>query len=348
MKGESLFSDSRQGVVVKSISNGLFMVMLLGVALNAEPLVQMKSAELAQRAIPSVVLIKGIATDGSQVVGSGFIVDAAGSIVTNLHVIRGLKSLGVRLSNGDIYDSATVQAFDERKDLAIIRVPAYGLPVLPLGNSEAVQSGDPVLIIGNPDGLEGSVAAGVVSGVRSKDGFRAIQTDAAANPGNSGGPLLNAEGQVIGVVGFKLSGAENLNFAIPINYVLGMLGTSLNLNLSKLNDQLTDKPDPFKASSAMIYINQIINYRADGVSNTDPRIEYQLLCHNPMRLRAGYSYRYVIRFREGRDVFFHSIMGFPDFDDPAHPPDPRDQKRNHLDQPQDDMATCVIVKETVK
>ena len=86
-----------------------------------------------------------------------------------------------------------------------------------------MQSGDSVLIIGNPSGLEGSVSQGVVSGLQTMDGFRAIQTDAAANSGNSGGPLLNADGQVIGVVGFKLTSAENLNFAIPINYVKGIV-----------------------------------------------------------------------------------------------------------------------------
>src|ERR1700683_915299 len=95
-----------------------------------------------------------------------------------------------------------------------------------MADSDQVAPGDQVLLIGNPRGLEGTIAAGLVSGVRPlSEHFRIIQTDASANPGNSGGPLLNSRGQAIGVLDFKVRDSENLNFAIPINYVKEMLET---------------------------------------------------------------------------------------------------------------------------
>ena len=173
-------------------------------------------AEIAKKVTPSVVLIKGTSGEG-ELLGTGFIIASDGKIATALHVIQDLKSGGVRLSNREIFDSFSILAFDQRKDLAIIKVPGFDLPSIGLGNSNEVSLGDQVLLVGNPKGLEGTVTAGIVSALRDMpEGFKVIQTDAATNPGNSGGPLLNSQGQVIGVLDFKLRGAENLNFALPI------------------------------------------------------------------------------------------------------------------------------------
>jgi len=181
------------------------------------------TARIAKKVSPSVVVIQG-KTDAGDVLGSGFIVSKDGSIVTNLHVIRDMKTASVQLANGDIFDSVSVLATDERRDLAILRVAGFNLPVLDLGNSEAATVGEPVVIVGSPRGLEGTVTAGILSAARdSGDGFKVLQTDAGVNPGNSGGPLLNSKAQVIGVISFKLRSSENLNFAIPINYVRGLL-----------------------------------------------------------------------------------------------------------------------------
>jgi len=144
--------------------------------------------------------------------------------VTNLHVIREMKTANVQLANGEIFDTALVLATDERRDLAVLKIAGFDLPVLELGNSDTLTVGEPVVIVGSPRGLEGTVTAGILSSIRdSGDGFKILQTDAAVNPGNSGGPLVNNKGQTIGVVSFKLRSSENLNFAIPINYVRGLL-----------------------------------------------------------------------------------------------------------------------------
>jgi|ERR1019366_2072556 hypothetical protein len=181
------------------------------------------TAQIAKKVSPSVVVIQG-KTDSGDVLGSGFIISKDGKIVTNLHVIRDLKTANVQLANGDLFDSVSVLATDERCDLAVIQVVGHDLPVLDLGNSDALSVGDPVVVVGSPSGLEGTVTAGILSSVRDiADGFKVLQTDAAVNPGNSGGPLLNNKAEVIGVVSFQLRSAQGLNFAIPINYVRGLL-----------------------------------------------------------------------------------------------------------------------------
>jgi hypothetical protein len=181
-------------------------------------------AQVAKRVSPAVVVIQG-KTESGGIQGSGFIVSKDGILVTNLHVIKDIRTAAiVQLANGEVFDSLSVLATDERRDLAIVKVAGFDLPVLELGNSDRLAVGEPTVSVGIPRGLEGTVTAGILSSIRdSGDGFKVLQTDAAVNPGNSGGPLVNNKGQAIGVVSFKLRSAEGLNFAIPINYVRGLL-----------------------------------------------------------------------------------------------------------------------------
>src|SRR5207247_4243274 len=96
-----------------------------------------KTADIARRVTPAVVLIKTAGPSG-ETTGSGFIVDPSGTIVTNLHVIEGAASIALKLANGDIYDQVKIRAFDVRKDLAVIQIPGFGLPVVDVGNSDLV------------------------------------------------------------------------------------------------------------------------------------------------------------------------------------------------------------------
>jgi S1-C subfamily serine protease len=161
--------------------------------------------------------------------GSGFIVSEDGLILTNKHVVADEKaSYTVFLNDGRKYD-ASVLARDPAQDLAIIRIPASGLPVVELGDSNTLALGQTAIAIGNALGeFRNTVSVGVISGLSRKvtaaggGGFSetiygVIQTDAAINPGNSGGPLLNLRGQVVGINTAVASGAENIGFAIPIN-----------------------------------------------------------------------------------------------------------------------------------
>ncbi len=159
-----------------------------------------------------------------QSLGSGFIIDRDGYILTNNHVVEKADMIMVKLADEEEYE-AKVVGRDPRTDLALIKINARGeLPVVRLGDSEALQVGDWVLAIGNPFGLGQTVTAGIVSakgrviGQGPYDDF--IQTDAAINPGNSGGPLFNINGEVVGIntaIFSQSGGSVGIGFAVPVN-----------------------------------------------------------------------------------------------------------------------------------
>jgi serine protease DegS len=163
--------------------------------------------------------------------GSGVIVDAKGTIVTNQHVIAGADSIRVQLADGRISDVAVVGQ-DPDTDLAILRLSIDKLPIMPMGRSDTLRVGDIVLAIGNPYGLSQTVTQGIVSatgrgqlGLATFENF--IQTDAAINLGNSGGALIDAHGDLVGintaVLNRTYGGPEGIGFAIPVNLVRGVM-----------------------------------------------------------------------------------------------------------------------------
>jgi S1-C subfamily serine protease len=165
--------------------------------------------------------------------GSGFILDKAGHVLTNFHVVEGAnRGIKVQLSNKRSYD-AKVVGTDRTHDLALLQINAPNLQPVTLANSGELSVGQKVYAIGNPFGLSGTMTRGIISSIRSirnADGAPiedAIQTDAAINPGNSGGPLLNSRGEVIGINTMIASnGAEQssgIGFAIPINTAKAVL-----------------------------------------------------------------------------------------------------------------------------
>jgi S1-C subfamily serine protease len=134
------------------------------------------SADIAKKVSPAVLLING-ATNSGDILGSGVIISSDGKIATNLHVIQQLRNGGVQLASGDKFDSFSILAYDARKDIAIIKIHGFDLPSVPLGNSNNVQVGEPVLVVGSPLGLQGSVRTGVVSSLRDdpeNGGFKVI------------------------------------------------------------------------------------------------------------------------------------------------------------------------------
>ena len=154
--------------------------------------------------------------------GSGFIVSPDGLILTNAHVVRGAQEVNVKLTDRREF-RAKVLGRDDKTDVAVIKIDAKGLPTLPLGSSKALMPGEWVMAIGSPFGFENSVTAGVVSAkgrsLPDDSAVPFIQTDVAVNPGNSGGPLLNARGEVVGInsqIYSRSGGYQGLSFAIPI------------------------------------------------------------------------------------------------------------------------------------
>ena len=173
-----------------------------------------------EAARPAVVVIK---TDKGQ--GSGFLIKSDGTIATNAHVIADASTIEVKLATGETYRRVYVLASDETEDVALLRIEAADAPTLKLGNSNDAKVGDDVVLVGAPLGLEETISTGIVSAIRilPDTGVRVIQTTAAASPGSSGGPLLDRNGEVLGLIAFSMVQGQSLNFAIPINYIRGKL-----------------------------------------------------------------------------------------------------------------------------
>ena len=214
---------------------------LLGIA---KPEASAKSActesavEIFKKVSPAVVFISAISFDPfkskdrlSTSVGSGFIISKEGVILTNSHLVFGHQTIDVILDDG-FTTRAELVGVDPLFDLAVIRISVEGknLPVAILGDSDKVQTGEDVLAFGNPFGLEKTLTRGIISGVNRtlsaspmSPEIPLIQTDAAVNPGNSGGPLVNSCGEVIGINTAILGEGENINFAVPINMAKSIL-----------------------------------------------------------------------------------------------------------------------------
>lgn len=208
---------------------------------SAEPAAQQGSiAQIAQGALPSVVFIT-VGAPGEGGVGSGFVIDETGHIVTNLHVVQQALTAGdsvtVEFQNG-LRLEADIVGGDPAYDIAVLKVDQGGLPKLEFADSSQVQVGIPVVAVGAPLGLEATVTSGIVSALdrpvvagnlETASFINAIQTDAAINPGNSGGPLLDLSGRVIGVNSaiaqlpgqntMAPGGSIGLGFAIPADQV---------------------------------------------------------------------------------------------------------------------------------
>lgn len=167
--------------------------------------------------IKSVVTIK---TDVAQ--GSGFVIADNGYVVTNAHVMTGATSAVIITYDGVSHTVTKIGQEDDTMDIILLKINDTSYPPLELQNSSTIQIGEKVIAIGNPLGLSFSVSEGIVSAVdrQGSNGlYDYVQTDASLNPGNSGGPLIDVNGKVIGINNFKISGSENIGFALESNYI---------------------------------------------------------------------------------------------------------------------------------
>ncbi len=163
----------------------------------------------------SVVKVTQIGRGGEEGLGAGWVMDGSGLIVTNLHVIGRGRKLKVETHDGVEHEVTSVHAWDEAADLAILKVNTAGLKPFKVGDSNKAKQGQPVAAIGNPEGLEFSFVQGVISGVREIEGQEMLQLALPIERGNSGGPLINSKGEVIGVLTLKSMKSDNLGFAMP-------------------------------------------------------------------------------------------------------------------------------------
>jgi len=197
----------------------------IGLVLSAQLARAETAQEIAKRAFGSTVLIVLEDANGQTLsLGSGFFI-RGGEIATNLHVVEGAaRGYAKLVGQSAAHDIEGITAVDPRRDLVVLKVSDAGPQGLPLGKSDEVQVGEPVFAVGNPHGLEGTFSQGIVSGIREVGSDKLLQITAPISPGSSGGPVLNGKGEVIGVSVATFSGAQNLNFAIPSEYLKQLLG----------------------------------------------------------------------------------------------------------------------------
>jgi hypothetical protein len=199
-----------------------------GTSAATPPPARLTAKDIIQRSSPAIVRVEA----GNEKVGTGFILDKAGLVATNLHVVIGESAIRIKLLDGTQYPVTQIDGLDVDRDLALLKIsPAKDLPVLKLGDSSAVAAGDQIVAIGNPLGVfDYSVTSGLISQIRHAcdpqevaaarcKEFTVLQISAAISPGSSGGPLFNQSGEVVGVTTAIITAGQNLNLAVPGNYL---------------------------------------------------------------------------------------------------------------------------------
>lgn len=173
---------------------------------------------IVQQAGKSIVVISVAGRDGGEYgIGSGFVISDDGLIATNMHVIGEARPISVQAADGRKFEVTEVHASDRGMDLAVLRIKGSDLPKLELGDSAKIRQGQTVVALGNPHGLKHSVVRGVISGEREVEDRQMIQLAIPIEPGNSGGPIVDVAGRVLGIVTMKSLVTENLGFAVQIN-----------------------------------------------------------------------------------------------------------------------------------
>ncbi len=197
---------------------------VLGAVLCLEIAAAQEAQQVAKLALQSTVLIVVEDSQGQPLgMGSGFFVSDE-QVATNAHVVEGAASGYVRVVGDEkMYKIEGISGKDERRDLVVLKVAEKGFKKLMLGDSEKVEVGQSVYVVGNPQGLEGTFSQGIVSGIRRAGSDKVLQLTAPISPGSSGGPVLNSRGEVIGVAVATIKDGQNLNFAIPSSYLSELL-----------------------------------------------------------------------------------------------------------------------------
>ncbi len=279
--GAAVFAGLRGGETVESPKSVIYQSVIRSVGEEEDESETLTVNGVAEIAAPSVVEIvtESVSYNAffGQVpvsgAGSGVILSEDGLIVTNYHVVAGATQVTVTLSTGKSYE-AKIVGEDDEEDLALLRIDEKDLPAAVLGSSGALKVGDGVVAVGNPLGkLGGTVTDGIVSAldreieIDGKD-YRLLQTNAAVNPGNSGGGLFNMRGELIGVVNAKVSesSVEGLGFAIPIDHAKGIIEEistygyirgriDLGADLIEINDAVTARY--YNVSEGGVYVSSV-------------------------------------------------------------------------------------------
>ena len=240
----------------------------------AKPKPFLTPREIAKTALGSTVHLSVRDAKGESWTGSGFVVDD-GQIATNYHVIDNMSVGGARLvGKEEIYPIEATLAGDKERDLAVIKIAKINAPALPLGDSNTVEVMDTVYVAGNPQGFEGTVVPGNISAIRqSKDlvPLKFFQMTAPISKGSSGGPVFNERGEVIGVSFATVLEGQNLNFAIPVNYLKALMPTPPTPPVEPKGDPPFARPIVKHHPPSKISASEIIPLTLDLISTRNPQ-----------------------------------------------------------------------------
>jgi S1-C subfamily serine protease len=213
---------------------------------------KLTTAQIADRATPSVVIVENFNGDGEKAgQGSGYVFSSDGIVITNYHVIRGAKSLNVRMPGQEPFRVNSVLGYEIEHDIAALQLRGSSLPPLLTEPIEEPKVGDRVVAIGAPLGLESTVSEGIVSALRDAGTMHIIQTTASISPGSSGGPLLNEYGKVIGLTTSTVRDGQSLNFVVSAKHVFELLSRRQPMSLEEMLNQ-TQVSEPLPSSTMMV------------------------------------------------------------------------------------------------
>ena len=286
---------------------GLVLLLFCGIIeANAQ-----SPQQIAKKALASTVLLVMEDANGQPLsLGSGFFVKS-GQVATNLHVVKGASRGYAKLvSQKTKYDIEGITAVDAERDLIILKISDAQAQVIPLGDSNTVQVGAPIYAVGNPRGLEGTFSQGIISSIRKVGTDKILQLTAPISPGSSGGPVLNNKGQVIGVSVATFRGGQNLNFAIPSNYLkklMERIGPTTPLSQAK------------PAESKHSILADLGNRSTEGVSGGKLTWKYQLypgIGNSTQPISDDYTFSLRNHLRENvRNIYcfviFYDTQGDP-------------------------------------
>jgi len=207
----------------------LFFIPILcfrGITQGKEP------SAIFEEASPAVVVINVLKSSNTLSQGSGFVVTGEGAILTNFHLLSGgrIKDVQVKLKDGKVFPVKEIIAVNRNRDVCVIKIEANKLPVFSLGDSDSLVPGQKVLVIGSPEGYDYTISDGLFSQIRRMYDMNFLQFSAPVSGGSSGGPLLDMEGKVVGIVSGGDSDGQNINMAIPINEVKELIQTNFRVN----------------------------------------------------------------------------------------------------------------------
>jgi len=251
------------------------------------------SRDIAKQAFPSVVMLIMEDDNGQPLsLGSGFFV-REDIVATNLHVVEGATGGFAKIvGKKQKYDITGYVAIDHRMDLVLLKINKVKAPVITLGDSSKIAVGDEIFAVGNPKGLEGTFSKGIISAIRKIAEDTLLQITAPISPGSSGGPILNSEGNVIGISVATFKGGQNLNFAIPVSYLSNLLTNIKSVKALSVQEKPKKK------------VKSILNNL--GGRNTEGVIGTNLIWGYPYHgaLAGGYSFSLQNKLREPvRDVW---------------------------------------------